>query len=132
MRISKFFDFTIKGDSLDPNAIKNEVDLPCKIYIKDEITKLTVGEKLIKEVVQKTNRWLYCDMSQDEMTISAFLTKNLEIIVKHLSKLNSYIKNYKTILELVIYAENKTNIKLSKKQIRLLDIIGVDLLIAFC
>ena len=129
MKTGKFFRFIIRGDELNPNTIKNDVRLSCDMFIKNE-TYLTGGLKT--PVLQKTNRWAYRDEAQDETRVSTFLTKNLEVIANNISELRKYIREYKTSCELIVYAGNKTDISLTKKQIKLLALIGVDLSISFC
>ena len=129
MRISKYFRFTIKGDDLNPNIIKDTVNLPCDIFIKDE---MTVTGILKTEILQKTNRWVYRAELNGESSVNAFLTKHLETISRELYILKKYIEKFDSKIEIIIYAGNKTDINLSLKQIRLLNNIGVPFSISFC
>ena len=128
MRTSKFFRLTISGDDLNPVLLKEAIGLPCDIYLKGVLTKITRK----RDIIQKTNRWIYEDIAHDETEVDTFLTKNLEMITKNLVILKPYIVCYKTTLEYIVYADNNTDIKLTKKQIELLYTIGVELQISFC
>lgn len=131
MKRGKFFYLTIKGIGLNIDEVKEAVDLPCDIYVKGEKTGF---EFTNREHVQKTDRWVYTAIAQDEMPINKFLTKQLEIIDKRMTVLGRYIKNYHALMELVIYMEEKTNtfnILLSKKVIRLLNRINVEFSVKF-
>ena len=131
MEKSKFFYFTIKGDDLHPMDIKEKVDLPCEIFIKDETTIVGI---LKRPVIQKTNRWVYRSSDQGEMGISPFLVSQLEILAKHVVPLKEYTTRYHSLIELVIYEEREIsnfNIKLSKRAQYLLNKIGVKFSITF-
>jgi len=127
MHTDKFFTLSIQGDGLDPDAISESVNLPCVVYHLGEITSLITEEK----VVQKTNRWLYRSVAQDETSVRYFLTKNLEAVKQNLPVLREYFVKYKSSMELVVYTEGKTYIKLSKKQINLVSQINLGLSIVF-
>src|SRR5690554_5731844 len=88
MKKSKFLYFTIKGDNLDVLELKELVDLSAKIYIKGEEE---VIDSLQRKVINKTNRWMYEVIAQDEMRVNKFLIKQLEIISDRLPILNKYI-----------------------------------------
>ena len=128
MKIHKFFTFTIKGDELNPVIIRNNVNMPCDIFIKGE----TVKGALQREILQKTNRWAYREELNGKLSVSVFLTKQLEFIFENLSTLKEYIEKYDSSIELVLYAGNKTDITLSRKQIELLEKIGVSFSVSFC
>lgn len=123
----KFFYFEIKGDNLNLEAIANKVNLPNDVFAKGDKC-----ENYSKKIVQKTNRWVYRDELLSETSISNFLTKNLILINNHLNELRYFIQHFKSRIELVIYADNKTDIVLSKKHIDLLKKIGTKLYISFC
>ena len=127
MKKHKFFRFTISGDDLNLQDITSKVNLPSKIYEKD-----TAISKLGKTIVQKTNRWLFYDEQMGESSVTQFLTKNLLIIYQHFEELKYFINKYKAYIELVVYADNKTDLSLSKRQIDLLNKIGVKFYISFC
>ena len=129
MRIHKFFRFNIEGDELDPNAIKDAVNLPCDVFIKGETV---VWGILQEKFFQKTNRWLYSTDLPGRSSVSAFLTRQLESISKNLPVLKDYIEKYDSHMELVLYAGNETEITLNLKQIQLLEKIGVEFSISFC
>ncbi len=126
-KIHKFFYFEIKGDELNLEEIVKKVSLPGKIFIKGQEIQHYSGL-----IVQKTNRWLYRDEMLGKISLSKFLTKNLKLICKHLDELEYFIKQYETRMELVVYAENKTDIVLTKEQINLLHEIGIQFNISFC
>ena len=131
MIISKFFYFTISGDDFDIDEFIGVVPLYGKIYRKDE-TITQIYNNHIESIPQKTNRWVYSDSVHDCANPSGFLTKNLEVLYKNLRILKKYINTHKAKIEYNIYAENRTDIKLSKKQISLLCKIGVPFYISFC
>lgn len=130
MRMDKYLRLTIKGDDLNPNIIKEATDLPCDIYIKGESILYALGT-FKREIPQKTNRWVYEDIGQDETRVGSFLTKNLETIIKHFPTLKEYAKQYKTTLELIIYAGKAPSITLTQKHMRLLNTMGLNLSICF-
>jgi len=129
MRTGKFFRFTIKGDNLDPVALKEAAGLPCGVFIKGETIEAGI---LKREVVQKINRWVYHTEAQDETKVEAFLTKNLEVIVSKIQILKEFANQNEAILELIVYADNHTDLLLSRKHIKLLSEIDIDLDISFC
>ncbi|MCL2632829.1 MAG: DUF4279 domain-containing protein [Coriobacteriia bacterium] len=129
MKIYKFFRFTIKGDELDPNAVKEAVSLPCDVFFKGETV---ISQDYLFEHYQITNRWLYSDELLGKSSVRVFLTKQLETINKNLPELREFLDKYDSNMELVLYAENKTDITLTLKQIRLLEKIGVEFSISFC
>ncbi len=130
MNISKFFRFTIADEDLNLDDVKSNVNLPCRIFKKGEIfTKSYAPEH---NIVQKTNRWLYTYEQCDDVSISKFLTYNLKILAEHKNELDYYIKNYSTKMELVVYVGNHTDICLTKTQIKLLNLLNVNLYISFC
>jgi len=131
MKRGKFFDLTIKGVGLNVDELRKTVGLPCDIYVKGEKTAF---EFTNREHMQKTDRWVYTAIAQDEIPINKFLTKQLEIIDKKMSVMRKYIEDYYAVMELVIYVEEKTNtfnILLSKKVIRLLNRINVKFSVTF-
>lgn len=125
IRKHKFFKFTVEGDSLNPQEIKTAVNLPSKIFIKGQ-------EETKYKILQKTNRWLFCNNLCDEKDGSEFLTENLKIVEQHLTELQPYLEKFDSYIELVVYAENETDLTLSKEQIALLNKIGAEFLISFC
>jgi len=129
MKIYKFFRFTIEGDELDPIILRDAVNLPCDVFIKGETV---VSENLHIKHFQKTNRWLYRAELLGKTSVSNFLTKHLKAIHNDLPKLKEYIEKNDAYMELVLYAEDKTDINLNPKQIKLLSEIGVEFLISFC
>ena len=126
-KIHKFFYFEIKGDGLNLEEIVKKVSLSGDVFIKGQEIQHYSGL-----IVQKTNRWLYRDILLGEISLSKFLTDNLKLIYKHIDELEYFIKQFKTRMELVVYAGNKTDIKLTKEQINLLHKIGVPFNISFC
>jgi len=128
MKISKFFRFTIEGDELNLDEIK-AINLPANLYYKGETYK-TLYTHI--DIEQKTNRWLFSDEQIDNKSISKFLSKNLNTLVNHLDELKPFISKYKTRAEIVLYAENKTDICLTKEHIELLKKLGTKFYISFC
>lgn len=131
MKKSKFFKFTIKGDDLHPMDIKEKVDLPCEIFVKNETTFAGV---LKRPVTQKTNRWVFRSLDQGEMGVNHFLVSQLEIISKHVQPLKEYTTQYCALIELVVYEENETshfNLIISRRAQHLLNKIGVRFSITF-
>lgn len=126
-KIHKFFYFEIKGDELNLEDIVKKVSLSGDIFVKGQEIQHYSGL-----IVQKTNRWAYRDEMLGEISLSKFLTKNLKIICKHLDEFEYFINQYETRMELVVYAGNKTDIKLTKEQINLLHKIGIPFGISFC
>jgi len=134
MYTSKFFTFTVEGDKLDVMELNDNINLDNvtlgkksmriskECYNKEDTTLLCSG----KTFVQKTNRWVYSAEAQNHTTVGYFLTKNLEFIASKLDVLKPFVKKNKTYIDLTIYIEEKTSIKLMKKQIELLHKIGVD------
>lgn len=131
MRTSKFFRFTIMGESLEFDKLNKVVTLPGEIFLKGQVNIKEYPTFMVK-IPQKINRWVYYDNQIDDTSISKFLTKNLCLINSHLNELDYFIRNYQAKMELNIYAENKTDICLTKTQIKLLNKIGVKLYISFC
>ena len=117
MRISKYFKFTIQGDNLNPVEIANTVDLPCEIYMKGE--KTLIGP-VKKEIIQKTNRWVYFANLDGKKSTNYFIKQHLEKLVKRKTLLDNFIKDYYSNIEIILYAGNKTNITLSVQHIKLL------------
>lgn len=129
MRISKYFKFTIQGDNLNPVEIANTVDLPCEIYMKGE--KTLIGP-VKKEIIQKTNRWVYFANLDGKKSTNYFIKQHLEKLVKRKTLLDNFIKDYYSNIEIILYAGNKTNITLSVQHIKLLNELGVNFSISFC
>ena len=129
MRISKYFKFTIQGDNLNPVEIANTVDLPCEIYMKGE--KTLIGP-VKKEIIQKTNRWVYFANLDGKKSTNYFIKQHLEKLVKRKTLLDNFIKDYYSNIEIMLYAGNKTNITLSVQHIKLLNELGVNFSISFC
>lgn len=127
MRTSKFFRFTISGDNLDLEVLKNTIGLRGEIYVKGDVVY-----KLSEAIPQKTNRWVYHSEQIDEESVSAFLTENLEILVSDLTVIKAFAKTNDTKIELVVYAGDNTDICLTPRQIQLLDKLGIDFYISFC
>lgn len=131
MKKGKFFYLTIKGDGLNVKELKETVDLPCKVYFKGEKTTFQPKNE---EFIQKDDRWLYTAVAQDETPINKFLVEQLEVIKVKLPVLERYIKDYHTLMELVIYEEEENNaftMLFSKKVIKLLNIINVKFSLTF-
>jgi len=136
MYTSKFFTFTIEGgDKFDASALNETAQLTSKELGTDaEKTGSEVfikGETVISPILktkhfQATNRWLFSAEKQDRTIVKNFLTKNLEIIASKLDILKSYIAKFKAYIDLTIYTDHKLIVKLTKKHIELLNIIGVD------
>ena len=130
MNKAKFFRFTIEGDELDPTLINSLVDLPAEIYFK--------GDKSVKEyinkhiIVQKTNRWVYYSKANDNLDINLFLLNNLKNIISNFKALKPFINQYTSKIELVVYAEDETDLVLTKETINLLNQVGVNFHISFC
>ena len=129
MRISKYFKFTIQGDNLNPVEIANTVDLHCEIYMKGE--KTLIGP-VKKEIIQKTNRWVYFANLDGKKSTNYFIKQHLEKLVKRKTLLDNFIKDYYSNIEIILYAGNKTNITLSVQHIKLLNELGVNFSISFC
>lgn len=127
---SKFFRFSIKGDDINPEEIRDMISLPCDIYRKDEVIEKQYLEKVY--IKQKTNRWVYSDEAYRGSRLDGFLTKNLLLIESKLPLLKRWIKSAECKMELVVYAGNKTDIQLNRKQIALIEKIGVGICISFC
>ena len=128
--VSKFFRFSIKGDNINPEEIRDAVSLPCDIYRKDDVVvKQYLTQVCLK---QKTNRWVYYDEAHRGSRLDGFLTKNLLLIDSKLPLLKPWIKNAECQMELVIYAGDNTDIKLNCKHVELINKIGVGISISFC
>ncbi len=127
MRIGKFFRFTISGDNYDPEETRRRVDMEAIVYKKGEVTETRYGS-----VVQKTNRWVYSVERTDEEAIGDFLTRNLKTVVNRLDELKSFILDNNAKIELILYAGNKTDLFLSKEQIKLLNALDVEFCVSFC
>ena len=131
MRISKFFRFTIEGDNLDVNVVKEKINLDAEIFYKNiPIKKYYNGKEVI--INQKTNRWVYSNCQIDSVSPEKFLMINLLTLKRQIINFNCFLCNYKCSIELVLYAEDKTDICLSSKHIELLNEIGVPFHISFC
>ncbi len=130
MNILKIFRFSISGDNLDINELANKVKLPCKVFKQGE--KIEKHYNKTYAIIQKTNRWLYQDVQSDSESASKFLTKNLRLLVKNRKDLGYFTENYKAKIELIIYADNKTDICLTATQIKLLNLLNVNFYISFC
>ncbi len=128
MKVSKFFRFIIEGDELNLEEIKS-INLPAKIYIKGEIYK-TINTQI--EIEQKTNRWVFYSEQIDDKSISKFLSTNLKILLNHLDELKPFISKFKTRAEIVLYADDKTDICLTKEHIKLLKKLETKFYISFC
>lgn len=130
MNTSKFFRFTIYGDNLNIKELENNIPLPCHLFFKDDtITKIYDKEYHLK---QKTNRWLYINEKIDDSSASSFLTTNLILLNKFVKLIRRYTDKYSSKIELIIYADNKTDICLTKTQIKLLSNLNTKLYISFC
>lgn len=127
---SKFFRFSIKGDDINPEEIRDMISLPCDIYRKDEVIEKQYSKKVY--IKQKTNRWVYSDEAYRGSRLDGFLTKNLLLIESKLPLLKRWINSAECKMELVVYAGNKTDIQLNRKQIALIEKIGVGICISFC
>ena len=127
MYSGKFLYLTIQGDDFNPSDLQKSIKLPGKIYFKNEINY--VGN-IKKRCIQKTNRWVYSFIAQDEQNINSFLLNQLELIIKYKNILSDFISKYNTKFDLVIYIDNKVNIKLSKKILYLINQLGLDISIS--
>lgn len=127
MRIGKFFRFTISGDNYDPEETRRCVDMEAIVYKKGEVTETRYGA-----VVQKTNRWVYSVERTDEEAIGDFLTRYLKTVVNRLDELKSFILDNNAKIELILYAGDKTDLFLSKEQIKLLNALDVEFCVSFC
>ena len=129
MKISKYFRFTIQGDDLNPVEIAKKVDLPCEIYIKGEKTLI---ESVKKEIIQKTNRWVYCARLDGQKSTKYFIKQHLEKLMKRKTVLEHYIKKYCANIEIILYAGNKTYVTMTAQHIKLMNELGVSCSISFC
>ncbi len=125
----KRFRFTIQGDDFDPEIVKEMTGIPCEIFKKDDVIVKHYITK--RELKQKTNRWVYVNEAFKHDRIDGFLTRSLQIICHNLSILKPFIDLYDCSMEVVIYAGDKTNININRKQIELLNKIGIGLDISF-
>ena len=84
MKSSKFFRFTVEGDNLNPDRVRNEIDLPAEVFFKNvpAVRKICGKERVFP---QKTNRWVYSCDSIDGTHPETFLTKNLQVLRVRLS-----------------------------------------------
>lgn len=124
-----FLYFTIQGDDLDIIVAKEMIGLPCSIYAKGE----KIFTKVLKnQIISRSTRWVYHAEDSTKKT-DAFLAKHLEIILKKMPVLENYLKNYKALIDLVVYEDSsgKDTIILSKKTIKLLNKINVEFSISF-
>lgn len=127
LRKNKFFRLTVMGDGLNPEEIKAAVNLPSEVFIK--------GQEVVihkRKVLPKTNRWVFDNDLCDETDGGEFLTENLKTIERHLTELQPYLEKFDSYIEYVIYAENETDLTLSKEQLALLNKIGTQFSISFC
>lgn len=97
------------------------------VYKKGEVTETRYGA-----VVQKTNRWVYSVERTDEEAIGDFLTRYLKTVVNRLDELKSFILDNNAKIELILYAGDKTDLFLSKEQIKLLNALDVEFCVSFC
>ena len=126
---SKFLHFEIFGDNLDINEIQLRNNLPGEIFLKGETIERPVG----RPIVSKTNRWLYSSFDQNETSINAFLYSQLKLIYREYEKLKHFIVDNKATIELIIYESDKNifSLKMGKNCIKILEKIGLSILITF-
>ena len=127
--VARYFRFTLKGDNIEPEKIRDTVGLPCDIFHKNDIME---KEYLNHPIIQKTNRWVYRNESFSKMRTDTFLYKNLKIIASKMEKINIFLNKATANMELVLYVGNRTDIVLSVRNIELLKKIGIDFSISFC
>lgn len=131
MKTSKFFRFTIAGDELNVAELKEKIPLDSSVYYKDVPIEKKLGAKKMF-IAQNTNRWVYSDEAIDCSKPETFLTKNLLMLKKYLPILRTIVSDYECRIDLIIYSENKTDICLNQKQMKILNELGVNLYISFC
>lgn len=123
-----FFRMTIKGDELIPQEVQDRIDLPSEIYLKGSMVY-----KYETSLIQKTNRWVYSvDKSCENLREAQnFLTRQLKIIFRQRAGLKKYIDKYQSVLDWIIYADDKSFIRLSKSNLKMLSELGINLVISF-
>ena len=127
-----FVYFTIKGDSLDLNQIREDIPLDAKIYEKGKVYH-GLNQSLTHKP-QKTNRWCYYLEAGSHKSINAVLKQMYEELKPHLKNLQQYTKKYHSLIDVVIYVEEITarfNLQLSKKSIEILNRINSKVSITF-
>ena len=127
-----FVYFTIKGDSLDLNQIREDIPLDAKIYEKGKVYHGL--NKRLAHKPQKTNRWCYYLEAGSHKSINAVLKQMYEELKPHLKNLQQYTKKYHSLIDVVIYVEEITarfNLQLSKKSIEILNRINSKVSITF-
>ena len=130
MNSSKFFRLTVEGDNLNPDRVRNEIDLPAEVFFKNvpAVRKFCGKERVFP---QETNRWVYSCESIDGTHPETFLTKNLQVLQAYCSEIKRYSLIYNCFIDLVLYCGDKTDICLNPKQIKILQELGVKLYISF-
>lgn len=123
-----FFRYSIRGDELELDKLQEKLGLPITLYKKGDIIN-----KYNHNIVQKTNRCVYqkeksCD---SKSSVQAFLTQNIRVLYSKKDLLKEYIKNFTNCLEFIVYADNKTDIILTKTNIKYLSELGLRLTISF-
>ena len=123
-----FFRMTIKGDELIPQEVQHRIDLPSEIYLKGSMVY-----KYETPIMKKTNRWVYSvDKSCKNLReAQSFLTQQLKIIFRQKTELKKYIEKYQSVLDLIFYTDNKSFIRLSKSNLKILSELGINLMISF-
>ena len=130
MQTTKFFYLVIQGEDLPIDEIEDKIGLQGEKYRKGEyIVKKYSTEK---KIFQNVNRWIYVASINDNRRASQFLYEQLKIVYNKRQIVQEYAKKYNVCLEFRIYAENKTDIIFTKRNIHLLDKIGVSLKLSFC
>ena len=123
-----FFRITIKGDELNPQELQRIISEPSYSYLKG-----CASSKFGSQLIQKTNRWVYDvnKMCKNTLDVQAFLTEQLKRVLAWKKILDDYVKRFKSCIDLIIYADDKTYLTLSKANLKALSQIGMKFTISF-
>ena len=130
MKTTKFFYLVMKGDDLQLDEIEDRIGLQGEKYRKGDC--IVKKYKTEKKIFQLTNRWIYVVYANDNIKASQFLYNQLKALYQKRTIIQDYAKKYNVFFDLRIYSEDMTDIIFTKRNIHLLDKIGVSLKLSFC
>lgn len=130
MDTTKFFYLIMKGENLPVDEIEDKIGLKGEKYRKGEY--IVKKYRTEKKIFQSINRWIYIAYADDNIKASQFLYDQLKILYKKRTIIQDYAKKNNVFFDLRIYSEDKTDIIFTKRNIHLLDKIGISLKLSFC
>ena len=127
-----FLRFTISGDDLNLEQIRNDITVESKIFVKGSLVEYNFPRKNYKPKYQKTNRWVFSLESSGSKSLNDVIKRMYGCLKNSMADIARYSAKYHSLLDIVVYVNSekpisKYNTVLSKSSLKIISKLNTKL-----